>query len=53
MYVVTKTPLPKHILLPFTIKSLTGNTELIKVINRLGHGISYSKILEIDTALAL
>ena len=53
IYAVTKVPLPKHILLPFTIKSLTGNTELIKIINRFGHGISYSKTLEIATALAL
>ena len=53
MFSVTKKPLPKHIRLPFTIKSLTGNTELIKIVNCLGHGISYSKTLEIDTSLAI
>lgn len=43
----------KHVLLPFTVKSLTGNVELIKILNRFGHGISYSKILEIETAMAI
>ena len=44
---------PKHILLPFTVKSLTGNKELIKLMNRLGHSISYSKLYEVDTAYVL
>jgi hypothetical protein len=43
----------KHILLPWGVKSLTGNVELIKVLNRLGHSISYSKLEELDTALCL
>ena len=43
----------KHILLPFAVKSLTGNVELIQILNRLGHGISYSQLEEIDTALCL
>ena len=42
-----------HILLPWTVKTLTGNVELIKILNRLGHGISYSQLEEIDTALCL
>ena len=29
--------LPKHIVLPFAVKSLTGNIELIHILNRLGH----------------
>ena len=44
---------PKHLLLPFAVKSLTGNTELIHTVNRLGHSVSYSKVLEVDTALCL
>ena len=32
---------------------MTGNVELIKVLNRFGHGISYSQLEEIDTALCL
>ena len=43
----------KHILIPWAVKTLTGNGELIKGLNRCGHGISYTKLVEIDTALAL
>jgi hypothetical protein len=43
----------KHILLPWAVKSLTGNVEVIKFLNRLGHGISYSQLEELDTALCL
>ena len=32
----------KHILLPDTIKSLTGSAEAVTLLNRFGHGISYS-----------
>lgn len=44
---------PKHVLLTMTCKTLTGNVQLISVLNRLGHGFSYSKLLEIDTALCI
>ena len=43
----------KHVFLPWTVKTLTGNVELIKMFNRFGHGISYSKLEEIETALCL
>ena len=43
----------KHILLPWAVKTLTGNVEIIKILNRLGHGVSYSTLEEIDTALCL
>ena len=33
---------PKHILLMYAVKTLTGNTELIQTLNKLGHGMSYS-----------
>ncbi len=45
--------LPKHILLSYAVKSLTGNVETIKCLNRLGHSISYTHMTEIDTALCL
>ena len=48
-----KHKMPKHILLPYAVKSLTGNVELIQMLNRLGHGLSYSQIEELDTALCL
>ena len=44
---------PKHILLPWAVKTLTGNVEVIKLLTRLGHGISYSKLEEIEAALCL
>jgi hypothetical protein len=43
----------KHILTAWAIKTLTGNGELIKGLNRLGHAISYSQLAELDTALAM
>lgn len=43
----------KHILLAFAVKSLTGNVELIQLLNRLGHGIDYTQLEEIDTSLCL
>ncbi|XP_078353866.1 uncharacterized protein LOC144638547 [Oculina patagonica] len=43
---------PKHIVLPMTVKSLTGNVELITILNRFGHGLSYSQVEEVETALA-
>ncbi|XP_044165466.1 uncharacterized protein LOC122949420 [Acropora millepora] len=43
---------PKHIVLPMTVKNLTGNVELITILNRFGHGLSYSQVEEVETALA-
>ena len=34
----------KHIFLPFTVKFLTGNAELIHTLNQLEHRISYSQV---------
>ena len=46
VYAITygKTKFPKHIILPFAIKSLTGNVGLIHTVNRLGHSVSYSQL---------
>ena len=44
---------PKHVLLTYTVKTLTGNTELIHTMNRLGHGISFSQLEENATALCM
>ena len=43
---------PKSILLPLHIKSLCNNKELITIVSRLGHGVSYTKLLEISTEVA-
>lgn len=32
---------------------LSGNVELIRIVNRLGHGCSYTRLEEIDTALCI
>ena len=52
-FAVTKVPSSKHILIASSIKSLTGNVELIKFLNRFGHAISQSKLSEIETAQAI
>ena len=43
---------PKHVSLPMTIKSLTGSAELITILNRLGHGMSHTKVEEVETGIA-
>ena len=43
---------PKHIALPVSVKSMTGSAELVTILNRLGHGLSYSKLEEYETAVA-
>ena len=55
IYAVTcgKRRLPKHILIPAVVKSLTGNVELIQILNRLGHCVSFSLTEQIETALCL
>ena len=42
---------PKQILLPYAVKTLTNNVELIQILNRCGHGVAYSPIEELNTAL--
>ena len=44
---------PKQILLPYSVKTLTNNVELIQMLNRCGHRIAYSQLEEINTALCL
>ena len=55
VYAVTngKVKTPKSIVLPAMIKSLTSNTELINVLNWLGHSVSYSTLMESQTENAL
>ena len=43
---------PKSLLFSCQIKELTNNCELITTANRLGHGISYSKLQEILSEVA-
>ena len=52
MYAVTcgETKPPKQVLLSYGVKTLTGNVERMQILNRFGHGISYSQLEENDTA---
>ena len=40
---------PKSVLYPYAIKDLTNCTGLITMTNRLGHGISYTLLEEVET----
>ena len=42
---------PKHVSLPITIKSLAGSAELLTILNRLGHGMSYPEVEEEETGM--
>ena len=42
----------KHIALPMTVWHLTGSSQIVSLLNKFGHGISYSQLEELDTALA-
>ena len=44
---------PKHILFPYAVKTLTNNVDVIRFLNCCGHGIAYSQIEEMNTALCL
>ena len=54
MYLASRgrTPTPKHLALGMTIRHWTGSSNLIGLINGLGHCASHSAVLEHDTALA-
>ena len=41
----------QQIPLPYAMKTLTDNVELIQMLNRCGHGIACSQLEEISTAL--
>ena len=43
---------PKHIALPVSVKSMTGSSELVTILNRLGHGTSYTELEEHEIAVA-
>ena len=43
--------MPKHILLAMTIHHLTGSAEIISLLNRYGHCQSYTRTLELETAM--
>ena len=44
---------PKSVLFPAVVKAICNNTEIVKLINKCGHGISYNLVEEIETEFAL
>ena len=44
---------PKSVLFPAVVKSLCNNTEVLRILNELGHGICYDLVQEIETEHAL
>ena len=44
---------PKHVALGMAVRYLTGSSQLIGLLNELGHCISHSLVLQHETALAL
>ena len=42
----------KHFILPMTVHHLTRSEQLITMLNRLGHGYSASRIVEVETGIA-
>ena len=43
---------PKSVLFPSVVKALCNNTEIVKLINKYGHGDSYDLVEEIETEYA-
>lgn len=43
--------MPEHILLGMSVRHLTGNTQLINILNRHVHSVSHSFLLELETAM--
>ena len=43
---------PKHVSLSVAVKGLTGSVEVVSMLNKMGHAISYSQVLEVETAFA-
>ena len=43
--------MPKHLLLALTLRHLTGSAQLLTLFNRFGHCQSYSRTLELETAI--
>ena len=54
VYISTKgnQPMPKHVVLGLTMRHMTGSSSILGMLNRLGHSVSHSAVLEHDIALA-
>ncbi|CAC5416584.1 unnamed protein product [Mytilus coruscus] len=54
IYSVSKgyTKTPKHVALAIYLKTQTGSSEIVKIINKFGHSVSYDQAEEIETSIA-
>ena len=43
--------MPKNLLLGMSFRHLTGSAEILSTLNRFGHCASYSRLLELETAI--
>lgn len=43
---------PKHVGLPFAIKSICGGSRIISMLNKFGHCLSYDQLEEMEAAIA-
>ncbi|KAK3107392.1 hypothetical protein FSP39_013623 [Pinctada imbricata] len=44
--------MPKHVSLAMTVRHLTGSAELITLLNRFGHCVSYTSLIGIENSLS-
>ena len=42
---------PKHLLLGMSLRHITGSSKVVTFLNRLGHSVSDSTLLELETAM--
>ena len=43
---------PKHLLLGLSLRHITGSSKVVTFLDRLGHSVSHSTLLELETAIA-
>ncbi len=43
---------PLNTALPMTVKTKTGSSDMVTLLNRFGHGLSYKQIEELETCMA-
>ena len=42
---------PKHLLLGMSLRHITGSSKVVTFLDRLGHCVSHSTLLELETAM--
>ena len=44
---------PKHVSLAMAVKNLTGSSQVVSLLNRFGHTVSYNELLYLESSIAL